>query len=406
MAASADITVESVLADVDAQLAARYPGNKVEGQPAHTVYTSAAKAEADLPEQWGAEALSAVKRHADVLRGLDEADSLKLVKARLASQPVQDLRFDFEDGYGAHDDEAEDAHARRVGEIFKSWTEPGSPETFGVRIKGLTTAWHARSRRTLELVLEAAGGVPEGFVFTVPKLRLPVQALAARLLCEELEKAHGLAEGSLRFELQIESPQIVLGHDGAAALAEAMNLAADRVTALHYGTYDYSAACGVAPSQQSLKHPVADHAKAVMLAASAERGVWVSDGGSIVVPDGGPDEADWAVAEHFRLVTRSLDHGYYQGWDLHPAHLPTRWLATYGFYREAFAEAAPRLRAYLTNTAFRGKLDEPATIQQLAAITLRGLSVGAFTEKEVAAKTKFATTDVLRALYRRERPTP
>ncbi|ADG98635.1 conserved hypothetical protein [Segniliparus rotundus DSM 44985] len=404
MAAPAEISVESVLADVDSQLAKLYPGNKVEGQPAHTVYVSAAKAEADLPEQWGSAALDAVKRHADALRGLDETDAVKLVKARLASQPVQDLRFDFEDGYGAHDDEAEDEHARRVGKIFQGWTEPGSPTMFGVRIKGLTTALHQRSRRTLELILDAAGGAPDGFVFTVPKVRVPVQALAARLLCEELEKAHGLAEGTLRFELQIESPQIVLGHDGAAALAEAMNLAGDRVSALHYGTYDYSAACGIAPSQQSLKHPVADYAKAVMLAAAAERGVWVSDGGSIVVPEGGPDEADWAVAEHFRLVTRSLDHGYYQGWDLHPAQLPTRWLATFGFYREAFAEAAPRLRAYLTDTAYRGKLDEPATAQQLAAVTLRGLSIGAITEKEVSSKTKFATADVLRSLYRRERP--
>lgn len=405
MAASADRTVESVLADVDAQLAERYPGNQVEGQPAHTVYVSAAKSDPDLPERWGAEALAAAKRHEDALRGLDETGAIKLVRARLASQPIQDLRFDFEDGYGAHDDEAEDEHARRVGEIFGRWPGPGSPQTFGVRVKGLTTALHARSRRTLELVFESAGGVPDGFVFTVPKLRLPVQALAARLLCEEVERANGLAEGSLRFELQIESPQIVLGHDGTAALSAAMNLAGGRVTALHYGTYDYSAACGIAPALQSLKHPVADHAKAVMLAAAAERGVQVCDGGSIIVPDGGPDEADWAVAEHFRLVARSLDHGYYQGWDQHPAQLPTRWLATYGFYREAFAEAAPRLRAYLADTAFRGKLDEPATAQQLAAVTLRGLSVGAFTEKEVASKTEFATIDVLRALYRRERPT-
>ena len=49
----------------------------------------------------------------------------------------------------------------------------------------------------------------------------------------------------------------------------------ERVTGVHYGTYDYSASLGVAAHFQSLEHPVADHAKAVMQVAAAGTGVFV-----------------------------------------------------------------------------------------------------------------------------------
>ena len=45
-----------------------------------------------------------------------------------------------------------------------------------------------------------------------------------------------------------------------------------RCTGLHYGTYDYSASCGIAAAHQSLEHPAADHAKAVMQVAAAGHG--------------------------------------------------------------------------------------------------------------------------------------
>ena len=57
----------------------------------------------------------------------------------------------------------------------------------------------------------------------------------------------------------------------------------------------------------------------------------------------------WSSAwrNHHRLVRRSLEHGFYQGWDLHPAQLPTRYAATYAFYREGLASALDRLEAYV-----------------------------------------------------------
>ena len=109
-----------------------------------------------------------------------------------------------------------------------------------------------------------------------------------------------------------------------------------RCTGLHYGTYDYSASIGIAAPFQSLEHPAADHAKAVMQAAAAGTGVRLSDGSTNQVPVGEPAEVRAAWALHHRLVTRSLERGFYQGWDLHPAQLPTRYAATFAFYRRVW----------------------------------------------------------------------
>ena len=83
-----------------------------------------------------------------------------------------------------------------------------------------------------------------------------------------------------------------------------------------------------------MEHPVADHAKAVMQVAAAGTGVRLSDGSTNVLPVGDLDQVLAAMRLHARLVRRSLERGYYQGWDMHPGHLATRYLATYAFYRE------------------------------------------------------------------------
>jgi hypothetical protein len=163
-----------------------------------------------------------------------------------------------------------------------------------------------------------------------------------------------------------------------------------RCTGLHYGTYDYSAYCGIAAAQQSLEHPVADHAKAVMQAAAAGTGVRLSDGSTNVLPLGSPDQVRAGWATHLRLVRRSLERGYYQGWDLHPAQLPTRFAATFAFYREGWATAAGRLRTYVERRE-SGVLDEPATARALADFLLRGLDCGALAADEVDEATGLDT---------------
>jgi hypothetical protein len=128
-----------------------------------------------------------------------------------------------------------------------------------------------------------------------------------------------------------------------------------------------------------MEHPVADHAKDVMQLAAAGTGVFVSDGSTNVLPVGDAVHDAWRL--HFRLVRRSLARGIYQGWDMHPAQLPTRFAATYLFYREGFAQAARRLRAYLGHGE-SGYLDEPATAAALAGFVLRGIECGAIDTTE------------------------
>jgi hypothetical protein len=82
-------------------------------------------------------------------------------------------------------------------------------------------------------------------------------------------------------------------------------------------------------------------------------------------------------------MRRSLDRGYYQGWDMHPGHLVTRYLATYAFFRTALGPAARRLRIYVDGAA-GGVMDEPATALALATAILRGVDCGALGAEEAA----------------------
>src|SRR5690625_5480102 len=88
------------------------------------------------------------------------------------------------------------------------------------------------------------------------------------------------------------------------------------------GTNDYSASVGIAAAYQSLEHPSADFAKAVMQASAAGTGVRLSDGSTNIMPVGeGRDEA-WQL--HGRLVPGSLQRGVYQGRAARPPRRPRR----------------------------------------------------------------------------------
>jgi hypothetical protein len=91
---------------------------------------------------------------------------------------------------------------------------------------------------------------------------------------------------------------------------------------------------------------------------------------------------------HFEDVQHSLVHGYYQGWDLHPAQLPTRFAAVFAFFLAGRDAAAARLRAFLAKAAQAGdSFDDPHAGQALLNYFLRGIASGAFTEAEVRAQT-------------------
>ncbi len=387
--------LDGMLAGADADRARLYPGEPATRQPVHTAYVPADAFTADTVHTWGASALEALAAHAPDPLTLAEAvglpanvvaEVLPLVRRKLGTEPIEDLRIDFEDGLRAVTDGEEDELAVAAAKSVAEAALAGScPPFVGIRVKSLEAGSRARTVRTLELFLGSlltAGPLPAGFVVTLPKVGCVAQVEAMTRLCERLEAAHALPTGRLRFEAQIEMPQAVLGPDGVATVARIVHAAPGRLTGLHFGTYDYSAACGVAAGHQSMEHPAADHAKAVMQVAAAGTGVRLSDGSTNVLPVGDWPAVRSAWALHARLVRRSLERGFYQGWDLHPAQLPTRFLATYAFFRAGVVEACDRLVAY-TRQRGGGVLDEPATARALAEYLLRGLDCGAVTRGEL-----------------------
>jgi len=395
LAAEAD----RALAEADRALAADYPGPRPGRQPVHTAYLPADRFGPALAARWGRDALAALDAWAPgpaefgEAMGLPDrlaADVRSRVLAKLITEPVEDLRLDFEDGYGDRGDAAEDADAVRAAGLLAAEAATGKAPPFtGLRCKNLEPATRRRAIRTLDGFLGellAHGPLPAGFVVTLPKVTSADQVTAMAGLCGALEQAHGLAPGVLVFEVQVETPQLILGADGTATIARCVHAAGGRLAGLHYGTYDYSAALGIAAQQQSMEHPVADHARAVMQVAAAGTGVRLSDGSTNVLPEGGRDQVTGAWALHARLVRRSLDRGFYQGWDLHPAQLASRYAATFGFFREGLPAAAARLQAYVGREPGR-ILEEPATARALAGFLARGLDCGAVTGAELAELT-------------------
>jgi citrate lyase beta subunit len=364
------------LARHDAFLKSRYPGERAGRQPVHTVYVPADQIAGF--RDWGTLAIAALDRHPFPFGFADR------VRDKLRREPIEDLRVDFEDGYGVRDDDEEEDRAVRLAATVLQ--DGPRPPFVGIRMKSLEAATRHRALRTLDLFLAC---YPYPFVITLPKVSGPEQVAAMVVLCARLESAYGLAGGTLRFEIQIELPAAVLGANGRATVAKLITAADGRCTALHFGTYDYSAAAAIPAAYQSMDHPAADHAKAVMQAAAAQTGVRLSDGSTNVLPVGTEEEVQAAWRLHHRLVRRSLERGFYQGWDLHPGHLPTRYAATYGFFADGRDAAVTRLRRYLDRRS-GGIADEPATARALAGYLLRGLDCGAlddagFTREELAA---------------------
>ncbi|MET7798810.1 DUF6986 family protein [Streptomyces decoyicus] len=407
--------IGAALAQVDADLARRYPGDPGTRQPVHTVYVPGDVFAADTVRSWGDQALAALDEHAPdaaalaAVLGIPDAlaaDVHDRVRAKLTREPVEDLRIDFEDGYGPRPDAEEDEAAARAAALVAAACRGGAsrPEAgrgttapyVGIRMKCMEAAVRDRGIRTLDIFLTGlmeAGGLPDGLVLTLPKVTYAEQVTAMVRLLEAFEKARGLESGRIGFEIQIETTQSILAADGRATVARMIEAAEGRATSLHYGTFDYSASCGVSAAHQSLDHPVADHAKAVMQVAAAGTGVRLSDGSTNVLPVGPTERVHDAWRLHHGLVRRSLARAYYQGWDMHPGHLPTRYAAVYAFYREGLEQAAARLVAYVAK-AGGAVMDEPATAKALSGYLLRGLDCGAVDTAEVARLTGLTRADL------------
>jgi citrate lyase beta subunit len=398
--------LDARLESTDQLLETRFPGDDGRRQPVHTVYVPADRYHPDLPAQWGAAATACVEANGGIeavcrAAGLDDAIAAEVaprVLAKLRSDPIEDLRLDFEDGYGQRPDAEEDGDAVATAQrLADAVTQGVAPAFVGLRFKCFEAPTRRRGLRTLDLflgtLLRRLGTLPDGLVITFPKVSTVSQVEAMVDACERLEAAAGLPAGRLRFEIQVETPQLIIGPAGDHPVAAAIHAGRGRVSALHYGTYDYSASLQISAEYQSSDHPAADFAKQVMQVAVAGTTVHLSDGSTNVLPLGDTAQVEAAWRLHAGLVQRALERGFYQGWDLHPHQLPTRYAATFAFYRHGLPRALSRLGNYVSR-ADSQILDEPATARALARYLQRGLSCGAVEETELVAGSGLTASQV------------
>lgn len=394
-----------------------HPGDPAGRQPVHTVYGGAQLFVADRTRRIGTGALAALNTYAasptDLtsalgITGVDPSLLHDRVRHKLQAEAVEDFRIDFEDGYGNRPDEEEDAEAVRCANELRHGMEADTLSPFiGIRIKTLSRELTGRALRTLDLVLETlladGGALPAGFCVTLPKIvdARQVGILASAL--DAMEERAGITRGSVTIELMVETPQSILDDGGACPLARFVDAGQGRVRGAHFGTYDYTASCGITAAFQHMRHPACDHARHMMQVALAGRGVMLSDGATNIMPVGphrtevlGIDElAENRAVVHrawqimYADVRHSLENAFYQGWDLHPAQLPVRYAALYAFFLEGYEQAAARLSSFVEQAAKATLLgdvfDDAATGQGLLNFFLRGLACGALTEAECEA---------------------
>lgn len=456
--------VSESLREANLAWAKNYPGETGRRQPVHTVYGGAHLFKSDTAQRLGKVAGRALVESApdfvvfaralnlprtdELPDVLDYATGLKhrlenepemvreenpaawlaytiysRVQEKLKREPVEDFRIDFEDGYGNRPDAEEDGHAESAAvEVANGMSAGTVPPFIGIRIKPFNEELRARSFRTLDIfistLLEKSGGrLAENFVVTLPKITTPEQVAALAGLCDLLEKRAGLAPGSLKMEMMIETTQSIIRSDGRINLPLLLQAARGRCIAAHFGTYDYTASCSITAAHQHMMHPACDFAKHMMQVSFAGTGLWLSDGATNIMPvaphrasEGVPltqDQLDenravvhraWKL--HYDHIQHSLVGGFYQGWDLHPAQFPTRYAAVYSFFLESLDAASERLRNFVEKAAkatlVGDVFDDAATGQGLLNYFLRAINCGAITEAE-ALKLSSLTHDELRS---------
>jgi citrate lyase beta subunit len=401
------------LRTANGRLAAAYPGDASARQPVHTLICSGDAFTRNSVTTFGVAALATLDEFAPTasafakVLGLPSlADVVRArVIAKLKREPVEDLRLDFEDGYGTRPDAEEDGHAESAAdEMAAGMAAQTLPPFIGIRIKAMSRELHARSLRTLDLFVTAlvkrGKRLPDNFAITVPKVMTPAHVDAVARACAVLERRLKLPRNSLKLELMIETPQSILAPDGTSALRALVAAGNGRVRGAHFGVYDYTALCGITAAWQHPRHLACDFARHMMQVALAQTGVFVADGGSNIMPipphaRTGRQLTDAEQREnaalvhrawqtHFADITHSLVNGFYQGWDLHPGQLPSRYAAVYAFYLLARPAATARLKKFFDKAARAGAVfDDAATGQALVNFFSRASSSGAITPEEL-----------------------
>lgn len=423
-----------------------YPGDRPDRQAVHTVYGGANLYKSDTTVKMGEVALRSFKMYApdfvsfsrtlqlaghehlphsikDIealkakLDGMTEKERKgevawlpysiynKIIK-KLETEAVEDFRIDFEDGFGNRPDDEEDQTAVKAAEELALAMKNKTVSPFiGIRIKPFTEDLKLRGVRTLDIFLttlleKTNGKLPDNFIVMLPKVTIPEQVTTMVRLLEMIEKENQLPHGALKMETMVEATQIIMDDEGRNPLMKIIRAGEGRLIAAHFGTYDYTASCGITAKYQTMDHPVCDFAHHMTKVALGSTGIFLSDGATNIMPIG-PHRGDNLTYEQltenreavhnawrqgFKHTTHSLVNGFYQGWDLNPAQLPMRYAATYNFFLSSYDEAVNRLRIFVERAAIStltgDVFDDAATGQGLLNFFLRAMNCGAITEEE------------------------
>ena len=349
------------------------------------------------------------------------------VLEKLRREPVEDFRIDFEDGFGNRPDEEEDRFAASsAAELAKGLEARTLPPFIGLRIKPFNEELRTRSIRTLDIFLtellgRTGGKLPQDFFITLPKVTIPEESAALAAVCSRLESALGLRANTLQVELMIETPQSIFNQRGEINLLPFANALQGRCVAAHFGTYDYTAGRGITAAHQHMTHFACDFAREAMQVAFAGTGIWLSDGATNILPvpihPPGKDPSALSASQidenraaihrawklHYDHIRHSLVNGFFQGWDLHPAQLVTRYAAVYSFFLESLDAASERLRNFIEKAAqatLVGEVfDDAATGQGLLNYFLRAINCGAITAEEARALTGLTQEELRSASF-------
>jgi citrate lyase beta subunit len=293
---------------------------------------------------------------------------LERVREKLKREPVEDYRIDFEDGYGVRDDEEEDRHAVVSAKAVRDGAESGIlPAFMGIRIRPLNGATRDRSLRTLRLFLQTVSyRLPAQFRVTLPKVKR----------AEEVAQLAMELRGRAWIEVLVETPPIL------SRMREMLDAAGGKLLSVHLGPYDLLSSLGISAPFQRLHHPACTSARMQMLMAFAGTDVDVVDGPTKILPVG--DARDAVIAawrQHRDEMLLSLAEGFYQGWDLHPAQLVTRYSTLYQFYGSYAAEMQARLANYEAGAeqavVMQRQFDDASTVRGLKTFLRRAKDCGA-----------------------------
>lgn len=337
---------------------------------------------------------------------------------KLRNEPIEDLRIDFEDGYGFRSDEEEDGHAVAAAtELAIAFKKKRTTPFSGFRVKSFAAETHKRATRTLDLFLntlvkECGEKLPSDFVVTLPKV---TSIKEVKDICKRLaafEKRYKMPINSVGLELMIETPGSLIDKKGRIAVGSLVNAAKGRCTSVHFGAYDYTASLGISASHQDIRHPACSFARQIMQAALAGTDVRLSDSVTTQIPvpiikkdvltekevAANTHAVHAAWRRHFENVTASMADGFYQSWDLHPNQLVARYAAIYHFFLSEKDAQGARLKGFLqkaTQANLTGNtFDDAASAQGLLNFFRRGRDCGAFEEAEVKASTGLLFADL------------